>query len=112
MYGLEKPDIFVTDEIVRGIVPNMSAERRGKPAPIPMVLAKRMWLDIYGVSHSVLRNDAMAPDINDRIIYIGDDPEKDRGLATNSHVDFIWVDPASPRLAWQSMQRYVEGIAA
>ncbi|MDO8265390.1 MAG: hypothetical protein Q7T41_00440 [Candidatus Saccharibacteria bacterium] len=111
LYGVENPDIFVTDEIVRSLVPNMSAERRGKPAPIPMLLAKRSWLDIHDVSPSNLRNETIAPDINARIIYIGDDPEKDGGLAKNSHIDFIWVDPASPRLAWQAMQRYIEGIS-
>ena len=110
LYDLESPDIFVTDELVRDIAPGYPAERRAKPAPLPIALTKRGWLELYNISPSTLRDPTIIDSINARIKYIGDSKEKDGGLAQIGHVDFIWIDPTSPRLAWQALQGYIKEL--
>ena len=107
LYDIPEPDILVTDETIQANNVHISAERRAKPAPYPMALAKREWLRMHRQSAIKLRDPTTSADINARIVYTGDDQTKDGGLATASRVDFVLHDKNKSQESWQEVGRRI-----
>lgn len=78
LWRLSKPALSVTDDDLRGL--DLPVEVRSKPSAYLFdVLLKQ------AASKGIL-----IP--RDRILFIGDDPDKDGGLATNAGVHFLWYN--------------------
>jgi phosphoglycolate phosphatase-like HAD superfamily hydrolase len=103
LYDVAPPDILITDESIQAANKHLTATRRAKPSPFPMVLAKIEWLRLYSEPPTKLRDAEQVQDINSRIVYIGDDNVKDAGLAANAHVDFVLVNPANPQASYTDL---------
>ncbi len=89
LWRLSKPALSVTDDDLRGL--DQSSSIRSKPDPYLFDVLLRQ-----AASRGILipRN---------RILYIGDDPDKDGGLAQNAGVNFLWYN--------QYGRPYREGVA-
>jgi len=77
-WGLEYPGVAVTDEDIRRRKRPKRLAERVKPAIFPFNLAMRRWRRFRTEAHPR------------QVIYFGDDPHKDGGLATNAGVPFGW----------------------
>lgn len=76
VYGLSVPDYLITDDEMRKI--NLPVSRKTKPGTYPFMRAHKSWIENTGVA----RFD------KDRMIYFGDDPNKDGLMAKNCRVVF------------------------
>lgn len=95
LWGIERPDVYVTTETISqlGLDQHFMPSELAKPAPILMTIAKHLWAQKYGLPDTIPVN-------NEHILYVGDDPIKDGGLASNSGVDFVHIDPLQPEQSW------------
>jgi phosphoglycolate phosphatase-like HAD superfamily hydrolase len=98
--GLEQPDILITEETIRGLNSPLPPSRLSKPVPLPLMVAKTLWLNMHG---AWMAGDLSGERVNERIVMIGDSAEKDGGLARNLGVDFIHVAEDDTGQAWERM---------
>lgn len=78
VWGLSKPEIIITEDDIRG---KAELEGRVKPDPLSLELACAQWLGT-----------AVTGATKQRVVYIGDDPVKDGGMAERFGVSFGWFD--------------------
>lgn len=108
--GLEMPDFMVTDETVRSLYSALPVHKLTKPSILPMDIIRAQWLSLYCDSEE--EKQALEPEsINERIVYLGDDPNKDAALAMNAGVRFVYIhgaDRRAARAAWKSMKARLE----
>lgn len=81
LWKLPKPKVMVTDDDIRHRQ-KPSLEARTKPAPFPMRLLQLKLLQSESTNG-----------FEREMIYFGDDPHKDGGLAKNVGVPFGWFNP-------------------
>jgi hypothetical protein len=98
--GLELPDILVTEETIRGLNSSLPPDKLAKPAAMPLLLAKTQWLNFYGLDVTSV---AAGPQIGDRITVFGDSLPKDGGLAKNSGVNFVHINPEDPAAGYETL---------
>ena len=91
LWGLNPPDILISEDDIRGRKFPIEMERRVKPGEFSMALAHREYLH---------REKLWPPDNPDaviesrnRMIYFGDDPVKDGKLAEGANILFGWFNP-------------------
>lgn len=106
MWGIEQPDIYVTTETVEQLGLNnfYLPSEIAKPSPIMMEMAVQQWKRLYGL-------DAGHVAIN-QVLYVGDDIDKDQGLARNFGTEFIYIDKAAPVESWERVARFFRLIGA
>jgi len=85
-------DEVIAEETIRQHDPTMPV----KPSPKLMTISRNLWRVGYGVSEE-------QPDELGRILYAGDDPEKDGKLAANSGVDFVLIGATSALADWKKV---------
>ncbi len=110
VHGLERPDMIVTDETLTGEhgMQDVLPVDREKPAPLLMEVAHKGWLTLLGVDAGLV-NDQTS---KDRVIYAGDSPEKDGGLAANHGVEFVLINTDSARPDWERVNYWLRlGVA-
>lgn len=111
MWGIPPPDIYITEDDVRGRKYPQELERRVKPGPLPLALAHYHWLKMHGIRSTVDGITPLAAVTKERMLYVGDSLEKDGRLALNGGVPFIFFsegygkdneppNDALMRLAW------------
>lgn len=98
--SLPQPEIIVTDDsLVAMGYGDMPAELRAKPNPTVLLVAKSLWLgsheEINGIS-------------NQQIMYVGDDANKDAGLALNCGVGFELLQPHTAEQTWQRVGQWLD----
>lgn len=103
-WDLPRPDMLITHETLLALGDNLPTEKKVKPAPFMMDIAKNMWIELYGLDAREMPKDE---ELNSRILYVGDDPEKDGGLAKNSGVEFVHLDNEIPEVAWQTAKHWI-----
>ncbi len=103
VHDLEQPLHILAEETMRGYRQGASVDALCKPSPLLMDTARQLWRGSYGVENEM-------PEEANRVLYIGDDLEKDMTLAERSHVAFMLLEPARSAEAWQTAANYL-GIA-
>jgi hypothetical protein len=98
--GLQLPDILVTEETIRGLNSSLPPDKLAKPAVMPLLLAKTQWLNFYGLDMTSV---AAGPQIGDQITVFGDSLPKDGGLAKNSGVNFVHINPEDPAAGYETL---------
>src|SRR3989338_3186708 len=123
VWGIDCPNILVTDDDIRAKKYPQQLNRRVKPGVFPFALAHHEWLRMQALTDCHFDiNYASA--IRDRIVYFGDDPQKDGMLAENSGVSygqfgslawqhlynnqFVFDDWCDPAYALKSHQTYLQ----
>lgn len=96
MYQLELPDSIVSYESIGSFGLRLPDEKKLKPNPFPMELGTRSLDAIYG--------DATVK----KVIYAGDSQEKDGGLAENTNVDFVLINPTNAKPGWLQVGRWLD----
>jgi FMN phosphatase YigB (HAD superfamily) len=99
MWGIRLMDIYITSDTVveQGLTKVMSPTQIGKPAPTMFNMAECEWLRQY--------NQPPEAHYPERMLYVGDDLDRDGGLATNCGIDFVHISPQAPAESWQRVQR-------
>jgi hypothetical protein len=96
-WGIPKPTGIVSEELMRTFPPTMPPEALVKPSRLVMQITRNIWRTSYDVSPDEM-------DVSgelERIVYAGDDPNKDGQLAENSGVAFVLIDPNNSAEGWQ-----------
>jgi len=88
-FGLDLPNYVITDDELRR-VRNIPINRKTKPGAYPFAVIHRSWLrDNY--PNYLTENEYH----KDKIIYFGDDQNKDGSMAKNCRVTFGWFNEGS-----------------
>lgn len=100
-HGLCLPDAIVTDELLISDygMAEMPLEARAKPATPLLEVATALWLDDIEARQKL----ADEPELKSRVVYAGDSPEKDGGMAQNFGVDFVLIDETSAEQGWSNV---------
>jgi hypothetical protein len=105
-WGLQAPDIWVTDDQMRARPQPTDLDRRVKPAPLGVALAHQKWLNMYGLDADALAQGAAdkkgeilttrqwAESTRQRMFMFGDSVAKDGGMAQRAHIGFAHYDPS------------------
>jgi hypothetical protein len=104
VHGLAYPDIMVTDETINGLYSTQPLHRLTKPSSLPFWLVKAQWVNLFADNGEDFA-DLMSSPSNTRMVYAGDDPKKDAGLAANAGIPFVYIDKAgNTKLSWQTVE--------
>lgn len=107
VHELAQPDILVTDDVLIGFnLGYLPPDMRAKPAPLPLAVAKLLWLGRHGMR---AHDDIDMQALNARIMFAGDSEAKDGGLAQSAGVDFVHVDPDTSHCAWGEARQWAAG---
>lgn len=87
-WGIDMPAVMVTDDDMRGRTYPKKTKDRVKPSPFLFDLVQSRWQGIELTNQTELAIEARG-----RMMYFGDDPNKDGLLAKNSGVPFGLYDP-------------------
>lgn len=99
VWGIESPQVLVTDDDIRPRKFPEESEKRFKPGQLPLALAHREWLKQQGI---VIDNGNFmheAADSKKRIAYIGDSVDKDIGMAVGGRVEGLLF----PHTRWEDL---------
>lgn len=94
LYNLAKPDIIVSEDDIRGRKYPKEIERRVKPGELPLALTHFRWLKAQGMDYFNFDLKS-AKEVRERMIYFGDDPNKDGKLAEGAKINFGFFVPGN-----------------
>ncbi len=95
MWDLEKPRILVTDDTIRGLTYPKEVDRRVKPSAFPLALAHYKWMKEHELVDRRMNARRVAEDTRPYIAFIGDDPNKDGGMAARARILFGQFEESS-----------------
>lgn len=98
VWGTGMPTHIVAVETIKRLELKLPPGQLVKPSPVLMDAARNIWRQDYGIESNVVTDDEKA-----RIIYIGDDPNKDQQLAINSGIDFLLLEQGNSEETWQKV---------
>lgn len=102
--GMPQPDIIITDDVLTELgYGNLSGEDRAKPNTPMIDLAETIWLGRNKIPTGIVNR---AVDI----MFVGDDPIKDKGLAENAGVAWRLLKPTNSREIWYDVGRWASGM--
>lgn len=90
IWNLSRPNFLVTEDDIRWRKYPANVYKRVKPATFPFAILHQRWLKKMAVNNSNLL--LAAKESRQRVVYFGDDPIKDGGLACNVGVPFGWFN--------------------
>ena len=101
MWQTAPPDILVSSDTIhqKGLDLIHSPKELAKPEPLIMQVTLGEWALKYGIGNLPNGLD----ELRQRTLFVGDDITKDGGLAINSGVDFIHINPDNQAEAWQAV---------
>lgn len=93
VWGLQQPDIIISEDTIRPRKYPEENVRRFKPGQLPIALAHQKWLykHLQDKDKSFIE---IARDTKHRIIYFGDDIERDQGTAIDGKLAFGLYHPS------------------
>ncbi len=94
-WGEPAPDIIIASEILEQAT-DFTPDQLIKPSAGLMVVARNLWRTIYGVGFTTTGE-------QHRMIYVGDDREKDGCLASNSGIPFVHISGETPAESWRTV---------
>jgi hypothetical protein len=89
-FDIERPDVLVTADAIGELAVLLPADEQSKPNPLPLNVARSILFSKYG--------DNVNP-----IVYVGDDPVRDGGLAASTGSEFVHVDETNAEEAWRTV---------
>ena len=93
--GFRPPDILVTNDFLSQR--RFPTRQRYKPRSYQMAVAHRQWLSGQNVDEDQKPEPYLGRNYGKpRIVYIGDDPNKDGGLGIEARIPFIFVPFTAP----------------
>jgi hypothetical protein len=99
VWGLEVPDIWVTDDNTRARKYPADMNARVKPAPFGIALAHHQWLKMHGQTGPDFSIETVIKS-KDRMFYFGDGLSKDGQLAARSRIGFGHYDETTDGLSF------------
>lgn len=90
------PEVLVTEDDIRPRRFPIEEDRRFKPGTFPMALAHQAWLKQQGMLLRDSRVVEVGRESKKRIMYVGDSPEKDIGMAVHSRLSHSHLYPFTP----------------
>lgn len=98
------PTYIIDEETARQQAGDLTVEQLVKPSPVLMDIAHNTWRKGYGLPEV----SGHIPGERGRIIYIGDDPDKDGELAKSSGVDFVLLEADRSESAWRAVAKRLQ----
>lgn len=92
LYNLEPPNILISEDDIRGRKYPKEIERRVKPGELPLALTHFYWLKEQGMNQLNFDLET-ATEVKRRMIYFGDDLNKDRKLSEGARIPFGFFVP-------------------
>jgi hypothetical protein len=102
IHDLPQPDIYLTEDVMKGLALNLPLEDQVKPSPFLTDITRLLFSQRLRRTHPHLRDTPIDQ------IHIGDDPIKDLRLARNSHIDFVLVEKNNPAEAWKKVADWLQ----
>lgn len=99
VWRLNSPDIIVTDDDMRGRRYPEDVERRVKPSSFLFDLVQSRWIGREILFSEYARHIELIIESRKRMMFFGDDPNKDSELAKNAGVPFGLFDPGKSALS-------------
>lgn len=96
LWGLRPPDHIVGEDTIRSLELDVPIEQVVKPSALLMDIARGVWRGHFGLDPQV----DSGLDEQGRIVYVGDDRDKDGLLASNSGVAFVHLDRERAADGW------------
>jgi len=93
VWGLDSPRIMLTDDDMRGRSYPAEFQKRVKPSSYLFDIVQSLWISNGILFSEYARHIELIIETRQRMIYFGDDPDKDGGLARNAGVPFGLFDP-------------------
>jgi hypothetical protein len=105
---LPGPDLMVTDDDMRPLMEYLAPELCVKPGRLLLDIVHGRWLALHDIepTYENLKTS------RERIIYAGDDPNKDGGLADNAGVRFMHIDPDDSLIRWFALGEVLPFVGA
>ena len=94
VWGLEPPRIMVTDDDMRGRSYPIEFQKRVKPSPYLFDIIQSQWIADGILFSEYARHIELILESRKRMMYFGDDLNKDGGLAGSAGVPFGLFDPS------------------
>jgi hypothetical protein len=101
VHELPEPDILLTDDYMRPLLAHLPAELCMKPSRLLMDIVHHKWLQLRNVP---LVHEAMEVS-RGRIVYSGDDNNKDERTARDAGVRYVHIDPNNPHPGFSRLGR-------
>ncbi len=97
--GITPPKIILAQEAIQRMAANHDESMPTKPSPKLMVYAYDQWQQSYGQNEQKVigKHDC------ERMCYVGDDDEKDGGMARATGVAFYHLVPENAEVVWQKL---------
>ncbi len=99
VWGVEKPDVILAQEQISTLAEKQGIATPVKPDPILMLWAYNAWRSLHALPEAKRLSSEDIP----RIIYAGDDSEKDGKLARSQGVLFKLIRPEDAAKTWQEI---------
>jgi hypothetical protein len=101
VHGLPEPNVgIIAEEYLRNFYHDHPAHELVKPSPLLFEIALERWANYWGCQ--------TGEDDKKRVIYAGDDPVKDGGLAFLSHVGYVQINPEESETGWSQVQQELQ----
>lgn len=104
-WGIPCPRVLVTEDDTRNRKHPSGIAQRVKPSSFPLALFFHKWLKLHGKKFSMNR----ALRLKQKVIYFGDDPVKDGGLAKRVKIPFGWYKETPTHASRISMDMFPAG---
>lgn len=100
-WDIPMPDFMVTDDTLREGSFDSPLQDLVKPSPCTLHLVEEEWATSYGLSKM-----PKLPNRRDKILYAGDDVQKDGGLAERAEIGFVHIEQSpSPVIGWVQVRK-------
>lgn len=96
-WSTPQPDVLITEDDIRPRKYPQELGRRFKPGVFPLALAHHEWLMKQGLNENDITR--TGKDSKKRIVYIGDDPQKDMLMAQQGRVESF----CHPQTSWKTI---------
>lgn len=105
-WGIQRPDILVTSDTIHrlSLTSLILAPSYAKPEPGIMTCALEEWFVLYGWAN---HDTSAFANFRNRVLYVGDNRQKDGGLAQNSGVDFVHIPINESAEAWRAVASHL-----
>lgn len=105
VHDLALPDLYVTDDLMRRLLPHLPGELCVKPSRLLLDTLHYQGLERCNIASQVADDTEQLQSTREQILYAGDDHKKDRMLAKNAGVSFVHVESTKSEAAFRHIAR-------
>jgi hypothetical protein len=101
-WGVRQPDILISEETLRETEPEKPIAQKVKPHAFSLELALAQWTELYDVPKDTRNYRLALMKAHNKVVYVGDDIDKDGGMAASCNIPFVLIEQLNSRQGWQA----------